>query len=372
MYLLLSSEMNFLIPIILVSIPSSFGDVFLSESRRFETCKKLAGGESPSDVFLAVMSDRDVAHPDKRAICETLDRTNPALVVVKCEKPNEDEEDLRNEIDRVRSLTHLPWAVHLIDEFTRTRGTRTERCYAMQTLGQNLREIREKSKTPYNLQILASMGLQMINILEELHNRYELYHTDVHAANWLVRVDDPGQLSLIDYGYMKRIESVSEVIKELQEMIISLRWYTDLKEAWYVPKKIIRKFGRIDLDTICAEIPSELKMIIEHIFRLTPATFNPATEYETIRAMFISIGAEETIPWREPRHLERVVSRRPVAERSAVRAVVTSTTAAPTVTEVPEVAMSDAEVPEVAIDDGAVLGALVAAFDSLSLLGLYR
>ena len=317
--------MKFLFAVLVV--PAALGVVLLSETRQYDTCKRLSGGESPSDIFLAVMSDLGVTHPNRGEICASLDRTNPSLVVVKCEKPNEDEEDLRNEIERVRALAHLPWAVHMIEEFTRPRGNSSDRCYSMEILGRNLREIRERSHTEFDLATLASIGLQMINVLDELHNRYRLYHTDVHAANWLVRVDDPSQLSLIDYGYMVPISGAEDAIKELQEMIITLRWYTDLRDEWYVPKKIIRKFGHIDVDTLCAAVPEELKRIVDHVLRLTPETFNPVTEYETIRGMFMAAGATTGIEWNDARHLAQVTRRPPAV--GARRAVVAPTTTTP-------------------------------------------
>lgn len=284
------------------------GSVLYSNTREYHICSKMPGGYSPSDVYVAVLTENNVTHTDRDALCKTRDRKHPSLVVVKCEKPNPDGETLRNEINMATSLSGIPWAVSMIEPFNRTRegSSAGDRCYAMRMLGHSLREIREKSKTDFDLKILASIGLQMITILDDMHNRLGLYHSDVHAANWLVRVDDPGQLSLIDYGYTKPIKAAPDAIKDLQEMIITLRWFIDLKMEWYVPKKIRRLCGGIDIDKICAHVPPQLRAIVEHVMSFTPETFNFATEYEMIRNMFISMGAEERIPWHDEGHLKLV------------------------------------------------------------------
>ena len=280
-----------------------------SGSLQYDVCRSLSGGESPSDVYLAVMSPRGRAHPNKKALCDTLDRTNEALVVVKCEKPNADGETLGNEILRSQILNGAPWAVSFIEEFSRPRGSGVDRCYSMRSLGRSIREIRERSARRFDLHVLAAMGAQMTGILESLHNDYGLHHTDVHAANWLVQIDNPTQLSLIDYGYMAPISSPLDAIKELQEMVITLRWYTDLNENFYVPKKILRLYGEINVDRLCPPetVPGELKAIIQYVFSLTPETFDPANDYETILSMFVSLLPNQTdfaIPWTDPKHVK--------------------------------------------------------------------
>ena len=296
-----------------LSSSSVFALTIVSPTLQYDVCKRVSGGESPSDVYIAVMSPRGSPSPHIRSICDSGDRSHESVVVVKCEKPNADGEDLVNEIEKTRILSGAaPWSVNMVENFTLPpRGAGDRRlfqCYSMRVLGRSLREIREKSGKQFDLPTLASIGLQMVRILKSLHNDFGLYHTDVHAANWLVRIDDPTKLALIDYGYMVPLSGdPSDRIKELQEMIITLRWYTDLNDAWYVPKKILRRYGEINLDMICppATVPRELRGIIEYIMSLTPASFNPAEDYDLIAAMFTSIlGVEdiEGVLWRDPKH----------------------------------------------------------------------
>ena len=305
--------MRLILSLIPIFVPFVFGLTLYSDLNQYDTCRKFTGGESPSDVYIAVMSPRGSPSPDIRSICDSGDRSHESMVVVKCEKPNADGEDLVNEIEKTRILSGAaPWSVHLVENFTLpSRGAGDRRlfqCYSMRVLGRSLREIREKSGKQFDLPTLASIGLEMVRILKSLHNDFGLYHTDVHAANWLVRIDDPTKLALIDYGYMVPLSGdPSDRIKELQEMIITLRWYTDLNDAWYVPKKILRRYGEINLDMICppATVPRELRGIIDYIMSLTPASFNPVEDYDLIAAMFTSIlGVEdiEGVLWRDPQH----------------------------------------------------------------------
>ena len=292
-----------------ITINCALSLILRSGTRQYDVCKTLSGGESPSDVYLAVMTPRGVMHPAKKALCDTLDRTNEALVVVKCEKPNAEDENLENEIVRSQTLSGAPWAVEFIEEFSRPRGAGIDRCYSMKSLGRSIREIREKSVRQFDLPILAAMGAQMVGILKSLHNDFGLHHTDVHAANWLVRIDNPTQMALIDYGYMASLSSPLDRIRELQEMVITLRWYTDLNEDLYVPKKILRLFGEINIDAICPpeRVPGELKAIIQHVFSLDPETFDPETEYDLIQSMFVSLLEDPSsiaIPWRDPKHIK--------------------------------------------------------------------
>ena len=293
----------------LVTLTSGLNLVFHSSTNQYDVCKKLVGGESPSDLFLAVMTPLGTTHRQRNALCDTLDRTNEALVVVKCEKPNEDHENLKNEILRARSLSGTPWAVSFIEEFSVPGKSGADRCYSMRSLGRDLRDIRELSKKPFDLHTLAAIGAQMVVILESLHNDFGLRHTDVHARNWLVRIDDPTQLALIDYGYMSTISTPLQRIKELQEMIITLRWFTDLNEGLYVPKKILRVFGEINIDRICPPetVPRELKAIIEYIYSLTPENFDPVNDYQAILSMFVSLlppTSSIEIPWTDPEQIK--------------------------------------------------------------------
>ena len=307
--------MRHILSLIPIFVPFVFGLTLYSDLNQYDTCRKFTGGESPSDVYIAVMSPRGSPSPDIRSICDSGDRSHESMVVVKCEKRNAGGENLGNEIEKTRILSGAaPWSVHMVENFTlppRHAGDRPPlQCYSMRVLGRSLRELREKSKAGYDLVTLASIGLQMIHILKSLHNDFGLYHRDVHAANWMLRIDDPTKLALIDYGYMVPLSGdPSQRIKELQEMIITLRWFTDLNEAWYVPKKILRKYGEINLDMICppATVPLELKNIISHVMALKPSSFNPAEDYDVIAAMFLSIlGLDDIdgILWRNPKHIK--------------------------------------------------------------------
>lgn len=278
--------------------------VIHSAKNSYDVCRRLSDGESSSDVFFAVMQPK-VSYRDEHAshICSSNDRAHSTMVVVKCEKPNPEGENLINEIDRAKALSSEPWAVDVIESFTIPAATdSSHRCYSMRALGRSLREMRKKSKTNFDDSTLASIGLQMTLIMKSLHNDHGLYHTDVHAANWLLRITDPTKISLIDYGYMRPLSTPQEAIKELQEMIVTLRWYIDMKTEWYVPKKILRLFGEIDVKQLSRHSSPILGPIIEYIFSLTPDTYDPTTTYDIVAKMFKSQNT--CIVWKKTEHIE--------------------------------------------------------------------
>jgi hypothetical protein len=183
-----------------------------------------------------------------------------------------------------------PWAVRGYEVFNTTgtsasaSGIQTQ-CLSMQLLGKSIRQIRQERYTPFSLTTLASIGIQMLDIIRDLHERYSLYHADIHAGNWVVRLDNPNKISLIDYGYMKNLTNHDDRVSEIKELVITLRWLVDMNDQYYAPKHI--PVGAT-MDDICPMglIPSALRRVVEYVYT-SPG--NATDIYDHIRATLIGI-----------------------------------------------------------------------------------
>jgi hypothetical protein len=125
----------------------------------------------------------------------------------------------------------------------------------------------------------------MIDIIRDLHEGYSLYHADIHAGNWVVRLDNPNKLSLMDYGYMKNLTNHDERVSEMEELVIALRWLVDMNDQYYAPKHIPVDATINDICPI-GVIPWALRRVVEHVYT-SPG--NATDIYDNIRASLIGI-----------------------------------------------------------------------------------
>ena len=214
---------------------------------------------------------------------------------LKCTKKDGKSEDinLNGQLAYMRQLESggAWWSVRGYDVFEVTSADASQKpfnCLSMEILGDSLRRIRESRNEPITLTSLASIGIQMIDILDDMHNRFKLYHSDVHAGNWVFRADN--RLVLIDYGYMRRLESTNRA-SELKEMVIALRWLIDMDNSYYAPKHIP---SHKTIDDICPPgvVPKPLRDIIEYTYKLNESSGENI--YSTIRQKFENILKDES------------------------------------------------------------------------------
>lgn len=194
--------------------------------------------------------------------------------------------------------------------------------------GQNLRSVLEKMKVPnFSRPTILKFGIQLLDLLETLHkNRF--VHGDLKIENFVIGVNDPGKIYLIDFGLAH--EYVSEqgvhiVRKNLKTFsgnflfasLNSCRGYTKSRRddiesllylvCYYLNNKylpwcdLIRYHGVNDLKTLLRErlnsnsvkslvrtLPSELKQCLNHILCLH---FEEAPNYKMIRDNFYVLAA---------------------------------------------------------------------------------
>jgi serine/threonine protein kinase len=283
---ILSRSLSFGLPVLIA------GKSFESETYHYAVCNTIGEGSS-AIVYKAHMQKRSAEQIDHKPIC--LADNSPDLVALKCTPKNvEEAEDFDIQIEYSKKLEEggSKWGVKTYEGF---KISETQKCLSMELLGQSIRDIREQAMAPFSITTLASLGLQMLEIVEEMHNKFELHHSDVHAFNWVVRRNNPRKLSLIDYGYMAPLTNTQERIDELKEMIITLRYLVDLNKQFYVPKRISTN----DIGIICPSqvIPSKLAAIVAHIYRLNETGFDHETGYNIIKQMFLDILTAEGVSY---------------------------------------------------------------------------
>jgi hypothetical protein len=243
-------------------------------------------------VYKALMQSVSHAVVDHEAICKA--NRSLDLVALKCSKPRKERENFDIQVNYSKTLKAggADWGVEVHEKF---QTSANEECLSMGLLCESIKDLRQQSKVPFTLATLASIGIEMINIVEEMHNKFGLYHSDVHAFNWVVRKSNPGKLSLIDYGYMRPLTTVEERIDELREMIITLRHLVDLDTAFYVAKRV----NTNDISEICPRgiIPASLTAIVAHVYGLKAASFDTRNGYSQIRDMFAGIISSEGLTY---------------------------------------------------------------------------
>ncbi len=178
----------------------------------------------------------------------------------------------------------------------------------MESLGRNLRELRELSKRPgknFSVKTVAMIGLQLIQRLEVVH-KYGYVHRDLKPANVLIgkRKSDLGMIFLIDFGLTKKEaqktqvaqapagESVSRVVGTaiyagLNAHLPGSNYYKkdDIESMMYVLvylalgtlpwkglktneqglERMLKLKLKVTPEELCHGLPKEFSYIIEHI-----------------------------------------------------------------------------------------------------------
>ena len=282
---------------ILLFITVATASFIESKNYRYYICERIGEGQD-AEVHSAIML------PKNNPIVGDPCKDNPTKIALRCEFPMKYLHQVSRQLPFMKVLEQADWAPQGFETFTRIDGKHAgKKCTSMSLLGQNIREIRESRSDPFPLPTLLTIGMQMITILDELHNVHEIVHCDVHSKNWVTRIDNSDKLSLVDYGYMKLKTNprvpFDRVLSELKEMVITLRFLVDLDNNFYVAKKI----KNFDMNLVCPKdvIPTEIKNLVEFVYSLKPEQVT----VDTYRQMFdlmksmLPIGFEykERIEW---------------------------------------------------------------------------
>jgi serine/threonine protein kinase len=196
-------------PIVKVDLPSN---LIQSRSFNYAICDRFHVAET-AYVYKALMYPREVVLD--RSVVDKIcrgktDIESAKFVALKCGKGVDEiiDSDIVSEYQNIELMRESSWSVRGYEFFGALNlKSKLVPCYSMELLGKSIRDIREKRGEPFSLATLASIGIGMMNILEELHERYKRVHTDLHGANWMVDLQDETKLKLIDYGNMKLTET---------------------------------------------------------------------------------------------------------------------------------------------------------------------
>lgn len=79
----------------------------------------------------------------------------------------------------------------------------------MELMGQSLECLLQKQKQKvFSVKTVAMIGIQMLGLLEEIHNR-DIIHRDIKPDNFVISYNDPKKICILDFGLAKRFRSSS-------------------------------------------------------------------------------------------------------------------------------------------------------------------
>jgi serine/threonine protein kinase len=217
----------------------------------------------------------------------------PPIVALKCIK----ERGLPDPVDLVSQLVFMNqlqaggahWAPRGYEVF---KSDNLTPCLSMELMGESIQKKRQSQSFSHSQ--IANIGLQMLDIYQDMHENFNLSHSDGHAGNWVYRLDDLGKISPVDFGWLKPITEFSDRVFDMKWMIITLRWLIDMDPQYFTPKHIPKTHTA---DDICPRglVPDELRRIVQYVYT---DIADPRNMYADIRAMLIQM-----IPSDEQHHV---------------------------------------------------------------------
>lgn len=149
----------------------------------------------------------------KLFIAKNKDNTSEEMVAIKLISTAH-QEVWQNEVmiyEKLKGVKHVPKMY--------ASGTEGKFHYiVMDLLEQNLEQLQNNFGASLNMKVILHLGIQMLDIMEEIHNR-GIIHRDVKPANFLIKTNEHNisELYLIDYGLSRTY--VSEDYNEVKQHI---------------------------------------------------------------------------------------------------------------------------------------------------------
>jgi serine/threonine protein kinase len=192
-------------------------------------------------------------------------------------------------------LSGESWAPKLLEMFVKQEGMLP--CIAIEELGQDLEKIRlaYPEGQHWSWVTIGSIGARMLEIVETLHKKYDLVHTDLHAGNWvLTKVSGEEYLSpelkLIDFGDCRPLEADGVLTRdfyafsEVRQVIITLRYLFDGNFTFYAWKRYNFKEQEI-----CNGIHPEICKALVYVHNLEEGD---EIDYRALREMMVKVVEE--------------------------------------------------------------------------------
>jgi hypothetical protein len=214
-------------------------------------------------------------------------------VAVKCRFDPELENDLGYaHLDRMRNEQWVPRAY---ESFVETGSQKA--CLVLELLGTDLDNYMRSLKRETRIALLARIGVKTLDAVQKLHQEYRLVHKDIHASNWMFRLEAPGQIDqlvLMDFDTVFPVERDSSGyhrILDIQAVVLSLRYFVDFDMRFFQAQKLKKR----KTDDICPSTefcPNGLREVIEFAFKVHPDNGAvPYGIYEGIRERLLAMNA---------------------------------------------------------------------------------
>jgi len=168
-------------------------------------------------------------------------------------------------------------------EYFLKRGDPQLPCIAMERVGSNLQTLRSNYAGIWPHETLGSIGIQLISMVDKLHNDYNLLHKDLHLGNVCLGDDTllSDHLFLIDLGDMTPVETTIKGtadffrLDEVRQAVLSIRYLFDGDSKFYVSKRY-----QYDRDDACSnDVPKPLCDALEYVYSIPIDTSEIDYEY---------------------------------------------------------------------------------------------
>ena len=216
-----------------------------------------------------------------------VDCTSGDRVILKCAKKENAFDDYKAEYLRMEIFASKSWAPGVIELFRSHDSSSPSGvpCIAMEHLGPDLSRVRHHfGNDPWSWGTIGSIGARMIDIIESLHKDFEVCHTDLHAANWMLGYEQEGyspNLRLADFGDTRPIR-VGDDIEDVKQIVLMLRYLRDGDRKYYVWKRY-----HFDRTEVCAGVPTPLCEAMIYIKDLPPTA---PLDYQRVRGYMVRLA----------------------------------------------------------------------------------
>ncbi len=225
--------------------------------------------------------------------------------IVKC-GPVGFEKVYTEEWDKMSRLQVNAWAIKPFDFFY---NSETQPCIGMEELGVDLSMIRRASgQKIWSNQLIATIGLGLVDALTSMHLVHNYVHTDLHLGNVATRIPSESNnqfvsdtLVVFDYGDMKPAANDARDTREgliradMQQALLSLRYLIDGEEKFSVAKRY-----SYNKDEACkgGAIDSNLCNAIDYVFSIKPKELvDHAHARQFLMAMLGTTPYQQRILW---------------------------------------------------------------------------
>lgn len=189
------------------------------------------------------------------------------------------------EFECMHTVENPAWSLRSFDVIKQAGNS----CIAREVLGSDLQHTRAMFKDTWPAETIASIGIAMIDILIDLHFRYQTVHGSIGAANVATRSRDATQLVLLNFEHAKSTEDNEKRYTDIRRMLMMLRYLCD-------GNPVYREFDTsavYDRDRVCSDIPNRLCAVIDWVFTWPNGWEIAEDVYRRIREQLVKMLEDE-------------------------------------------------------------------------------